>query len=773
MMADQLFQRREAAIHRHDASLDRWWPDKQHPEFRQDVLSVVKELQDIANQAESSDWPAVEKSRTLRWLADACADLSADEKVSTGEDLAWLSRAASTYLTAETLLQDQDSPRDSAVLNFNFANTLRRFNIENTDFLQSAQRRYQQALEYFSIHEPQQVAHVQHALDSVNLLIQLAPLSQTYNELNQRIERLGKTIESSGDYEETRKEFARILDGGGPRELLAKTMDLIQDMPSSIKQKDKDGKLQGLIMHAMSLSEPGVTEIESEANIMSALRARLQKEINSGKMDAGRADVMRDALESVNKAFISKNNNDLSSLREATLTLRSDAKALLPTLKNMSYGLPLPEKGSSAAQARELLWGPRRYIYVELMQGMLTESEQNILYKYSKKLSDFDKRLVDAATNDHLVLKIETESVRPAISRLRKHLSCQRVYLAEPIWANTHNEINPNALLFIGAEDLKPFIKKWCTKMNVIYLDVHHGRGYANNRWQQIVSANTLIFDITNDSVAQQAAVSYQLGIAMTLGKSVVVVSRTTDKLPFNIDLPPIFLGQQNNSEELEKAMAQSFYWMPEKSKESSIAPSVGEANRRFSNLNKTEMKYSLDELEQHRQNNFQDSVEIARVLESIMSYQSEATTMLITPAWAGKYPEAGQLRLFHVMPFGSEWSDDAASAVERGCLEASARYVRGDRVANPKIIYSIWEEICQASHIVVDITGLNANVAFELGIAHTLGKNVLIVAQETVIEDLFGMIEKYRIAIYQQETLSEELSRMVSQWVSGHNKVE
>ena len=251
----------------------------------------------------------------------------------------------------------------------------------------------------------------------------------------------------------------------------------------------------------------------------------------------------------------------------------------------------------------------------------------------------------------------------------------------------------------------------------------------------------------------------------MTLGKSVVVVSRTTDKLPFDIDLPPIFLGQQNNSEELEKAMAQSFYWMPEKSKESSIAPSVGEANRRFSNLNKTEMKYSLDELEQHRQNNFQDSVEIARVLESIMSYQSEATTMLITPAWAGKYPEAGQLRLFHVMPFGSEWSDDAASAVERGCLEVGARYVRGDRVANPKIIYSIWEEICQASHIVVDITGLNANVAFELGIAHTLGKNVLIVAQETVIEDLFGMIKKYRIAIYQQETLSEELFRMVSRY--------
>ncbi len=60
-----------------------------------------------------------------------------------------------------------------------------------------------------------------------------------------------------------------------------------------------------------------------------------------------------------------------------------------------------------------------------------------------------------------------------------------------------------------------------------------------------------------------------------------------------------------------------------------------------------------------------------------------------------------------------------------------SVEYIRGDHVLDADIIRSIWDNLCQATHVLVDLTGLNANVALELGIAHTLGRNVLLVSQD------------------------------------------
>lgn len=98
----------------------------------------------------------------------------------------------------------------------------------------------------------------------------------------------------------------------------------------------------------------------------------------------------------------------------------------------------------------------------------------------------------------------------------------------------------------------------------------------------------------------------------------------------------------------------------------------------------------------------------------------------------------------------------------------SAVEYIRGDMVADPRIIRSIWQELCQASHVLVDITGFNANVAFELGIAHTLGKKVLIVGQEETIENLFDMIEKHRVTTYAPDSLQDDLSTAISDWLGS-----
>lgn len=39
-----------------------------------------------------------------------------------------------------------------------------------------------------------------------------------------------------------------------------------------------------------------------------------------------------------------------------------------------------------------------------------------------------------------------------------------------------------------------------------------------------------------------------------------------------------------------------------------------------------------------------------------------------------------------------------------------------------------MWDGICTADFVLTDITGLNPNVSIELGMAHALGRNTLVV---------------------------------------------
>ncbi len=766
-MADQLTQRREEAITRHDAALDRWWPDKTQPEYQEEVLAVTRELEEVVALAESAGWTRVEQYKTLRWLGDAYADLSKDEKVASGEDLAWLSRAAATYLQAEPLCTQEESPRDFAVLNFNYANTLRRFDIENTDLLRSAQRRYEIALSYFSTQEPQLAPRAQQALDSVNVLLQLAPLTQAHRDIQQRLDHLDDLFEGGADSSLIRAEMMRVMEGRGPQGLLNKIVDLVSEMPESVKQQDPDGKLHGLITHALTLSSGTSTELEQDAEIMNALRARLQREVDSGNVEAGRINVVNDAIASLGKCM-SGGGDDISSIRATMLDLRTSAEALIPAMKDMSYGLPLPESGSRAAAARELFWGTRKHMLQTLTLGGQTESERSALYDFARNLTELDKRLVESAEDDELALQIEAESIRPAIMQLREFAARNRPYLASPIWSSLPVSLDSSAVVFCGDETLQEVVANWCNQSRMHLLEPPHGSGYAESRWQQLAGSSLSVFDMTPGSGNQQAAVAYQLGIAMTLGKSVVVVSRSNERLPFDIDLPAVELGDDNDTSALLHALASACYWIPAEGTETSVPATIDEAHRQFAGNKTTEIDQSLKGLDQLRKAEDLDSIEAGRILESLLSFADSSAPMLVTPAWTGLYPEPGERRLFHVMPFGPEWADAAADAAETACGPTGAAYIRGDRVADPQIIRSIWEELCQASHVLVDITGFNANVAFELGIAHTLGKAVLIVGQEEAIENLFDMIEKHRVTTYALDSMQDSLGTAISDWLGS-----
>jgi hypothetical protein len=76
-----------------------------------------------------------------------------------------------------------------------------------------------------------------------------------------------------------------------------------------------------------------------------------------------------------------------------------------------------------------------------------------------------------------------------------------------------------------------------------------------------------------------------------------------------------------------------------------------------------------------------------------------------------------------------------------------------------------VWGAICGAGAIIADCTGRNPNVFYEIGIAHTIGKQVILLSQD--VEDVPADLRYYRYLLYTptesgQEELQEKLSQTV-----------
>jgi hypothetical protein len=52
------------------------------------------------------------------------------------------------------------------------------------------------------------------------------------------------------------------------------------------------------------------------------------------------------------------------------------------------------------------------------------------------------------------------------------------------------------------------------------------------------------------------------------------------------------------------------------------------------------------------------------------------------------------------------------------------------DIKSNKAIIQDVWKSLCEARLVIADLSGLNPNVMYELGIAHTLGKETVLIYQ-------------------------------------------
>lgn len=130
-------------------------------------------------------------------------------------------------------------------------------------------------------------------------------------------------------------------------------------------------------------------------------------------------------------------------------------------------------------------------------------------------------------------------------------------------------------------------------------------------------------------------------------------------------------------------------------------------------------------------------------------------------------YPEA-----FVAIPYSETWSDSVyREMIEPAVTEARVKCVRGDAIVRVgDLTQNIWALILHAGIVIADISVLNANVFYELGLTHALGKDtILLKRRDTPLPADFGGAHYYEYDLNDFADGKNQLRHAVENWVQNN----
>ena len=109
---------------------------------------------------------------------------------------------------------------------------------------------------------------------------------------------------------------------------------------------------------------------------------------------------------------------------------------------------------------------------------------------------------------------------------------------------------------------------------------------------------------------------------------------------------------------------------------------------------------------------------------------------------------------VFVLMPFTEKWSDYVWREEIKPTVESieSVSFVcrRADDLFGHDVMQDVYESIVAARIVIAEVTNRNPNVFYELGMAHTLGKDVILLSQGT--EHIPFDLNRFRHCIYSND---------------------
>jgi len=104
---------------------------------------------------------------------------------------------------------------------------------------------------------------------------------------------------------------------------------------------------------------------------------------------------------------------------------------------------------------------------------------------------------------------------------------------------------------------------------------------------------------------------------------------------------------------------------------------------------------------------------------------------MAVAPVFGRPRQPEEKIDVFVLMPFNSKMEKVYTNHIRKMGEELGLRIRRADEIFSPgPFMEKVWDGICAAQLILADCTEKNPNVFYEIGMAHTVGKKVVLITR-------------------------------------------
>lgn len=122
----------------------------------------------------------------------------------------------------------------------------------------------------------------------------------------------------------------------------------------------------------------------------------------------------------------------------------------------------------------------------------------------------------------------------------------------------------------------------------------------------------------------------------------------------------------------------------------------------------------------------------IEYIQSEVNRFQMMNSVISLSPIFGPAGFSVNEKSIFVLMPFRADLDEIYQTTIRQSIHDIGMVAHRADELKNVNaIMHDIWKSICEARIVVADLTDFNANVMYELGIAHTVGKDTILLHQK------------------------------------------
>jgi hypothetical protein len=360
----------------------------------------------------------------------------------------------------------------------------------------------------------------------------------------------------------------------------------------------------------------------------------------------------------------------------------------------------------------------------EIRGGLRSDGERDEACALHERALDAISH-ADGATDGDQLARVERDHLRPLAQTLSAYARRYHIQVVRRSWPLHHPDANACAIV---AGERRGAIADAASAAALSVLSPQPGRAPDQDLWRQIAGSGMTVIDLKlSEKNTDWPRICYAAGLALAIGRNVLVITDCPADLPFDI-----FLTRYEGDPRETAALAEALGRVACHVSVSHVAPQIAVKAAAFATRidppAEPRARHFAQRLADRAAALYTDPIAIKRAVLGYFAHRPGVPFSVELSWFLPAYPDPDQARCFHVEGFNLiKWT---SPAVKRGC-EPHLTYERGDTSPKLQIMDRIWEGIGRAALVVVDLTGLNPNVCLELAVAQVLGRRLILLQHE------------------------------------------